>query len=62
MVYEYYSPIMPIGGTSFAFYCIEDSEQSIEIWTKTVDNPSNLDGESNRGTGSICYIALDIFL
>ncbi len=29
MVSEYYS-----GGTSLAFYCIEDSEQRAEIWIK----------------------------
>ncbi len=37
MLYDNYSPV---GGTGIAFYCIEDSEQSDEIWTKGRTNPS----------------------
>ncbi len=36
MVCEYYSPVEG----AFAFYCIEDSEQRPEIWTKRPTIPA----------------------
>ncbi len=52
MVYEYYSSV---GGTGIAFYRIENMDYPAA-------DASCLDGESSRGGGSVCHIALDIFL
>ncbi len=37
MVYEYSSPVR---GMSLAFYCIEDSVQRAEMWTKRLTIPA----------------------
>ncbi len=54
-VFEYYSPV---GGSSLAFYCIEDSEQRGEIWTKrrTIPAPS-----MGKAVEALALYALFIF-